>query len=107
MSWPPTPVPVGGLLWVRYLVCPSYRARRAPLVGLSERVACLLAPEEDLGTPVLLDLPAPDGDPANRRLAWVAAAEPRGADGYLLRCRLARPLSPAELAAAGGERAAG
>jgi hypothetical protein len=78
--------------WVRYLVRPSFAARRAVLRGLSPGAAGLLA-EEGLepGTLLLLELPGSRPEDVHSRLARVWSAEPRESGGYLLRCRFTGP----------------
>src|SRR5437868_15475441 len=80
--------------WVRYLVRPSYAARRGVLRGLSAGCAGLLA-EEGLepGTLVLLELPGSHMEYVRSRLARVSSAEPRGPGHYLLRCHFTGPPS--------------
>jgi hypothetical protein len=80
--------------WVRYLVRPSFAARRAVLRGLSPGCAGLLA-EEGLepGTLLLLELPGSRPEDVHSRLARVWSAEPRESGGYLLRCRFTGPPS--------------
>jgi hypothetical protein len=87
-------LPFPRVVWVRYLVRPSFRARRAVLRGITPGCAVLLAEEElEPGTLLLLELPASSMEYMRSRLARVCSAESRECGGYLLRCRFTGPPS--------------